>query len=376
MDHPITTDFPLHAVVDGLLDAVSAFRAVRDADGHIADFAWAYANDAKAKLTPYTREELLGRRLLDVFPEHSRSGIFDAYCHVVETGEPFVHPAMWRGADAGQRRAFEVRATKWGDGLVVNSREVTDDVILAELRELALEQERSVSQQLRELDMSRAALIAAVTHDLRTPLAGIVGLSWLLDSDWEEMDETTKREYVRDIVRSGEELDRRITSVLEHLKVETGRYEVELETCNVGDELAGAIDRMSLMLERYTVVFEVPEDAYVRADRTALARVFENLLSNAVKYAPEQTRVTVRAEASDDTVVISVIDEGPGISDEDAQRVFQQFERLESGKRVAYGNGVGLSAVRQLVELMDGSVWVERNDERGSAFRVALPVAG
>ena len=72
---------------------------------------------------------------------------------------------------------------------------------------------------------------------------------------------------------------------------------------------------------------------------------------------------------------VSVIDEGPGISEEDAQRVFQQFERLESGRRVAHGNGVGLSAVRQLVELMDGKVWVEPNAGRGSAFRFALPLA-
>ncbi|HVT77749.1 MAG TPA: ATP-binding protein, partial [Acidimicrobiales bacterium] len=291
----------------------------------------------------------------------------------------YVHPSLWRVRDRGdgvtERRACEVRVTKSGDMVVVVSRDVTEDLIVAGLRELALEQERSITQQLRELDASRAALIAAVTHDFRTPLTGIVGLSWLLDTDWDDMEEATRREYVRDIVRSGEELDRRITSVLEHLKLETGRYEIELEICNVGDELAGAIDRMGIMLEAYTVAFEVPEDALVVADRTAFARVVENLLSNAVKYAPPATRVTLRAEREDNAVVVSVIDEGPGISEEDAQRVFQQFERLESGRRVAHGNGVGLSAVRQLVELMDGRVWVEPNEGRGSAFRFALPAA-
>lgn len=352
MNDALADAFPLHVAVDDLADAVAAFRAVRGKDGDIVEFVCEYGNR--------------------VSPHHAldRRNLFNVYKSVVDTGEPFGHPSLWDG-----ERCFDLRVTKSGDGVVAISREVTEDAIVDELRELALQQERNVTQKLRELDNSRAALIAAVTHDLRTPLAGIVGLSWLLDSDWDGMSEATKREYVRDIVRSGEELDRRITSVLEHLKVETGRYEVDLETCNVGDELAGAIDRMSLMLERYTVVFDVPEDAYVRADRTALARVAENLLSNAVKYAPENTRVTVRAEASDDTVVISVIDEGPGISEEDAQRVFQQFERLESGKRVAYGNGVGLSAVRQLVELMEGSVWVEPNEGPGSAFRFALPVA-
>jgi signal transduction histidine kinase len=350
---------------EALPDAVSRFAAVRDDAGEIIDFTWTYANPAAARATRYEREALIGARLLAVFPGLAESGIFEEYKRVVETGEAFSHPALWHDGTWGdgnrERRAFGVRATKSDDGFVVIYHEVTDDLI--------------PSQQLRDVDASRFALMAAVTHDLRTPLAGIVGLSWLLDSDWETMTEETRREYVRDIVRSGEDLDRRITSALEHLKCETGRYEVDLEVCDVGEELAGAIDRMALMLESHRIVFDVPDDTLLWADRAAFARVAENLLSNAVKYSPEGTNVTVRAERVESAVVVSVIDEGLGISEEDAQRVFQQFERLDSGRRVAHGNGVGLSAVRQLVELMDGKVWVEPNAGRGSAFRFALPLA-
>jgi signal transduction histidine kinase len=373
----LEADFPLHAVVDELVEAVSAYRAIRNADGEIVDFLWTYANRKQAESTPLSRGELIGQTLLTVHP--ARSHMVRAYARVVDTGEPYTHPALWfedtyrKGRPA--RRAFDLRATRSGDGVVVVKREVTEEVIVAELRELALQEERSLTQRLRDLDASRAALIAAVTHDLRTPLAGIVGLSWLLEADWESMEEETRREYVRDIVRSGEELDRRITSVLEHLKVETGSYEVDLEVCDVGEELAGAVDRMALMLAPYRVVFEVPEDTKVIADRTALARVAENLLSNAVKYSPQGTSITVRATSDADCVVVSVVDEGPGISEEDATRVFRQFERLESGRQTAYGNGVGLAAVRQLVELMHGRVWVEANAPQGSAFRFALPIA-
>jgi signal transduction histidine kinase len=346
-------EFPLHAVVDDLPAAVAALRAVRGAGGAVERFECAYENNAARG------HDLTGR-----------AGLADVYTRVVETGETFEHPSMWLDS-----AAFDVRVTKWNDGVVVMAREITEDVIVAELRELALEDERSLVQRLRDLDASRASLIAAVTHDLRTPLAGIIGLSWLLDSDWDGMDEATRREYVRDIVRSGEDLDRRITSVLEHLKVETGQYEVDLEPCNVGEELAGVVDRMALMLEPYRVVFDVSDDATVLADRSAFARVTENLLSNAVKYAPQGTNVIVQAVRDGEIVVVSVIDEGPGISEEDAVRVFHQFERLESGRAVAHGNGVGLAAVRQLVELMDGRVWVEPNPGRGSAFRFALPAA-
>ena len=342
----------LHAVVDQLPDAITAYTAVRDASGDAVGFVATYRNEAAAGL--------------DLTPDDA-NGLRSAFAHVIATGEPYAHAALWHGG-----AVFEVHASRADDGVVAVYRDITEDVIVSELRELALAEQRSLTRQLRDLDDSRSALIAAVTHDLRTPLTGIVGLGWLLDSDWEAMDEVTRRDYVRDIVRSGEELDRRITSVLEHLKVESGRFEVELEPCDVGEELAGAIDRMTLMLEPYQIVFAVPDDTVVRADRMAFARVVENLLSNAVKYAPAASTVTLRAAREGDTVVVSVEDEGPGVSAEDALRVFQQFERLESGRRVAYGNGVGLAAVRQLVELMGGRVWVEPNQPRGSAFRFAL----
>jgi signal transduction histidine kinase len=106
-----------------------------------------------------------------------------------------------------------------------------------------------------------------------------------------------------------------------------------------------------------------------------LARVLENLLSNAAKYSPPESRIGVRAERDGDEVIISVTDEGPGVSEEDAQRIFDQFQRLESARQLAHGNGVGLSAVRQLVGLMHGRVWVDSVLGRGSAFRFTLPAA-
>ena len=373
------TGAALNAAVDAFPRPVSAFEAVRAQSGRIADFVCVYANSAARAVLEQTQCELVGKTLREVSFAGTVEELFETFGRVVETGEPHSDPAMWWQEQAVDgtvhRRAFEVEASKSGDGFVLISREVTEEMIAAEMSELALEQERSLTRQLRDLDNSRAALIAAVTHDFRTPLTGIVGLSWLLESDWDELDDATRREYVHDILRSGEELDRRITTTLEHLRVESGNFAVQAESCNVRHEIARVLDRMRLMLDTNTVEFDVPEDVVVWADPTAFARVVENLLSNAVKYSPSHSTIGLHAERGDAKVTVSVADQGPGISDEDVHRIFDQFERLESGRLMAQGNGVGLSAVRQLVDLMQGDVWVERNVGGGSVFKFSLPVA-
>lgn len=116
--------------VDQLPDAVSVFEAVRDDDGRIVDFTWVYANDDNVALTGFKLDQLIGRRLLEVFPEHEAMGQIEVYARVVETGEPWMRPAIWYedvwGDGVRRRRAFDVRAGKVGDGYVVIARDVTD----------------------------------------------------------------------------------------------------------------------------------------------------------------------------------------------------------------------------------------------------------
>jgi PAS domain-containing protein len=118
----------LREIVDRLPDAVSVFESVRE-DGEIVDFRWVYANADNAAMTGYPVERLVGSRLLDVFPEQERAGMFDVYVEVVESGVDWREPTVWYedvwGDGTCRRRAFDVRASKVGDGFVVVSRDVT-----------------------------------------------------------------------------------------------------------------------------------------------------------------------------------------------------------------------------------------------------------
>ena len=118
------------ATVDQLPDAVSVFESVRDRNGQIADFRWVYCNGYNAEMTGYPVERLLGSRLLDVFPEQGPAGMIEIYSRVVSTGVSWEQPTVWYedtwGDGSRRRRAFDVRASKVGDGFVVVSRDVTD----------------------------------------------------------------------------------------------------------------------------------------------------------------------------------------------------------------------------------------------------------
>lgn len=233
------------------------------------------------------------------------------------------------------------------------------------------------SDELTTAEMADAfsGLLAAVAHDFRTPVAGIVGIGRILEADFEFMSPDMLRECVRDMVRCGEELDRRITTVLDNISVGTGTFRVEPEPLRLRDELADTLDRTILLFENFNVEMEVPSDLAVVADRSALVRIVENLLSNAVKFSPKFSLIEVLAERHDDGVVVTVADQGPGIPPDAAERIFGRFERLDDNRRTVRGSGVGLAAVRQLAEMMGGRAWVEPRPTGGSAFKVLLPAA-
>lgn len=149
------------ATVDQLPDAVSVFESVRDRNGRIADFRWVYCNSYNAEMTGYPVERLLGSRLLEVFPEQGPAGMIDIYAQVVNTGVSWEQPTVWYedtwGDGSRRRRAFDVRASKVGDGFVVVSRDVT------EMRQAT---ERLAAKERQLAEAQHLARMGSWEHDL------------------------------------------------------------------------------------------------------------------------------------------------------------------------------------------------------------------
>jgi len=238
---------------------------------------------------------------------------------------------------------------------------------------------RQVKTQVRELEEAnrhKDDFLASLSHELRTPLNAILGFGRLIaDGLIDDPDEL--HEAAEDIVASGDLLLAQVNDLLDMARVGAGRMAVGAEAVDLADVCRGC-ERVLLPLvaaKRQTLVIGVPpETPLVRADAARLAQVVLNLLTNAHKFTPEGGAITVDVTASDTTVALTVRDTGIGIAPEHAALIFEPFRRVETGyARSQSGTGLGLALSRRLVELMGGTLTLDRALGPGSAFTITLP---
>ncbi len=226
----------------------------------------------------------------------------------------------------------------------------------------------------------RSNFAAAVSHELKTPLTAIRMYAEMLRDDLVS-NETQRRGYYTSITDESERLSRLVDNVLEFSKLEQGRHELSLQVGALEPVVRDVERLLATHLERegFTLRVEIdPGLPPVRYDRDALIQVLFNLVDNAAKYAGDTApkEVTLRCEAHDGGVAVSVRDFGPGLAAGELRRVFEPFYR--SGPeltRQARGTGIGLSLVRSLGEAMGASVRAENAEPRGLRVSLALPAA-
>lgn len=235
------------------------------------------------------------------------------------------------------------------------------------------ERDRLVEAE-REAARLRDAFIGVVSHELRTPITTIFGGTRVLGRRWREMDPDARDAILTDIVEESDRLYRLVEDLLVLTRVERG-------TLEVGDEpihLVRLVGRVTAS-ERarwpgVTFVVDVPPELpAVAGEDTYLEQVLRNLLGNAGKYGGPGTTVTVRGAADERWVRLEVADEGPGIDEAEAERLFELFYRSPTVSGVAPGAGIGLFVCRHLVTAMGGTVHASRRPEGGAVFTIALP---
>src|SRR5919197_206079 len=231
-------------------------------------------------------------------------------------------------------------------------------------------------QELETASRHKSDFLATMSHELRTPLNAIIGFSEVLHEQM--FGELNERQlaYVEDVREAGRHLLSLINDVLDLAKIEAGRMELELSRVAIPDVLRSAVSMHSERASRAGIELALvtePEEITISADERRVRQVVFNLISNAVKFTPRDGRIDVSARLDDGEVEIAVADTGPGISAEEFETIFEEFEQTSDGKR-AEGTGLGLPLSRKLVELHGGRLWVESEVDRGSTFRLTLPV--
>jgi diguanylate cyclase (GGDEF)-like protein/PAS domain S-box-containing protein len=392
--------------LSNLLETSNDVILITDTSGLIS-----IVNDRATEILGYPRENLKGRAVNTVIS----NGFWDSIQKTL-TEKTVVKDQECTAVDAGGRE-FDMRLNavvlKENDGTVSGTLFVLRS--MKEKRELkrmledkthALEElndnlEKKVTERTEELkkinmELERAnqlkgRFIANMSHELRTPLNSIIGFSdILLEKTFGEINKTQER-YVRNIYSSGNHLLELINNILDIAKIEAGRYEMTYETFSIEEAVGDVMNIMKSLSDKKAIEIKVSRDEninYVTADRVKLKQILYNLLSNAIKFTPEggMVGIEVYKEVNSEGrypwalpglefVKFSVWDTGIGISAEDSERIFEEFEQVNASfSRKHCGAGLGLALTKKLVELHGGNIAVESIPGEGSTFSFLIPV--
>jgi len=252
---------------------------------------------------------------------------------------------------------------------------LTDQGALA-IERVHLVQDIDRVQRVAETDRLRSALLTSISHDLKTPLASVLGAAGTLRDLSKSLDDGAKTDLVATIIDESERLNRFIANLLDMTRLESGAVVPNAAPHDIGEIVGTALQRAGKILARHRVEVEIGSDLpMVAVDAVLFEQVLFNLLDNAAKYAPPGTTITIQGWRDQESIRLAVLDEGEGMPAADLERIFDKFYRAQKGDQVRAGTGLGLAISRGFVEALRGTITAaNRTDRPGAAFTISLPV--
>lgn len=360
----------LRATVKSALDSV----LIADSNGVIVDL-----NDAAADMFGFPATEMMGREMSGmIMPERLRAAHKAGMARYAATGKAKV---MGRRIEIDAQRKdgsefpIELSISSTGSGndarYVAFIRDITD-------RRMAEESLKTAKENAEAANRAKAQFLAAVSHEMRTPLTGIFGALDLLDTA--ELSEQ-QRKYIRTANRSGHALLSVISDVLDISRLEAGKVDLEIAQIDVEEVVGDVVEIIGGLAEergnRISIHIDERLPARLMGDPARIRQVLLNFVTNAVKFTYDGTvAISVVLLARDEgraEVEIAVQDTGPGISESDQQKLFRNFSQLNNSSDRAFGgSGLGLAISKRLVDLMSGSIGVDTELGKGSKFWARL----
>jgi len=362
--------------------------------GKLEDLLWA---------TVYQIALMLSVRVVLLLPAGDGIAVRAGYPPEDELDEADLAAARWswehnraagRGADTlpGARRLFLPLRTgrgpvgvlgidrdQPGPLLTPDGRRLLDalaDQVAVAIERITLAEDIDRARVLAETERLRAALLTSISHDLRTPLASIIGAMTSLRSYGDAYDKASREELMATIQSEAERLNRFIGNLLDMTRLESGAIQLNPEMIDAGDVIGTALHRASKILADHRLEIDIdPRLPMLRLDYLLFEQVLFNILDNAAKYAPPESLVRVSARRENGFVVFRIEDEGPGIPQNDLERIFDKFYRVHAQDRQRAGTGLGLAICRGFVEAMGGTITAGNSGARGGVFTIRIPVS-
>jgi two-component system sensor histidine kinase KdpD len=365
--------------------------------------AGAWTLDDVLWATAYQTALMLKVRVVLLLPENGSIAVKAGYPPEDILDEADLAAAKWawqnnraagRGSDTlpGAKRLFlpmhtgrgaigvmGIDSDKPGPLLTPDQRRLLD--ALRDQGALAIERVRLVEEMDRveraaETERLRSALLTSISHDLKTPLAAVLGAAGALRDLGAKLGDSEKADLLATIIDESERLNRFIANLLDMTKLESGAISPNVALHDVGEIVGSTLRRAGRILSHHTVELELASDLpMLELDAVLFEQVLFNILDNAAKYSPRETTIRIESWRDADSVCLRVLDEGSGIPAADLDHIFDKFYRAQKTDQVRAGTGLGLAISRGFVEAMHGTiVAANRTDRSGAAFTISLPI--
>ena len=343
---------------DFIIDGLPVALFVVDADYKIIEF-----NPVAEQITGRERSQVLGQSCAEVFG----SNLCQYDCPLRES-EKIGAPCLGRKAIIRTEEEEELPILFSSRAILDNSGQLICGVEIF----------RDASE-VRQLEAHKRNLISLFTHDLKAPVAITGGfVDRLLKGKAGALNEK-QLSYLQTIHTEIHRLEEYILSFLDIAKIESGQIELQLKPCELGPLLSDIVTGFEVQAAKkhISLHLELPHLTQpMTVDRVQISRVVSNLLDNAIKYSEENSMVQLFVSEENEQVVLEIRDQGPGISAEDQSQVFTHFYRIDDQRRDVQGTGLGLAAVKAIIEAHLGRVWMQSTPGEGSSFFVSLPKDG
>jgi two-component system sensor histidine kinase KdpD len=376
-------------------EALYSFSRKLAGGGTLDDVLWA---------TAYQTALMLKVRVVILLPEDGSVAVKAGYPPEDILDEADIAAAKWafenkrpagRGSDTlpGAKRLFlpmetsrgivgimGIDSDKQGALLTPDQRRLIDALIdqgALAIERVHLVEDMDRAKRTMETDRLRSALLTSISHDLKTPLAAILGSAGAIKDLGASLNESQKAELLTTIVDESERLNRFIANLLDMTRLESGAIALNTSLHDLSEVVGSALRRATKILAGHRIELNLqPDLPPVAIDPVLFEQALFNVLDNAAKYSASGSTIRISGCRDGDALRLDIADEGAGIPSEDLERIFDKFYRAEKADHVPAGTGLGLAVARGFVEAMHGSVRAgNRSDRRGAVFSIVLPVS-
>ncbi len=263
------------------------------------------------------------------------------------------------GFDPEQRRALQTFGSQ----------------IAMALERVRLGREAETSRFEAETQKIKNSLLSSISHDIRTPLASIIGAAEILRNAQSTLDEATRLQLAQDIQTQAQRMSHLAQNILEMARWQSGAVDLHRQWYPVEEIIGRALARLREGLEKHPVQTELPDSLlWIQVDGGLFEQVFSNLLENVIRHTPDGTPVVIRAHQKPGAVVIEVADQGPGLPEGLGEKIFETFIQGRPEK-TSGGMGLGLSIVQAIVRAHGGMISAQTRPDQGALFQIEIPVS-